>query len=407
MNDMVNSLSSRRARAHFDWPLLAAVYLLSLFGVLCIAVAMFDPDKGMDLSWYDNILSSRSGQMQCVWLLISPLVLGGIMMFPMEMYRARLNLIYLGVLGLLTVTMVLATTVNGIKSWLNTGFGRAIQPCEFAKLSVMLALAKELSSTEKPMANFREFVRICLIVGVPAMIVLLQGETGSVIVIGAMFLIMLFFSGVDIRIVLGIVAVLLIGIAFIVVYALVSNSDDYRILRLLAFTDPEKYSSSGGYQLLQAQKAIGAGELTGVGIFQLGSMATLQFVPESSTDFIFSVIGESFGFVGSMIVLGLYMFIILRLLVLARYTADKFGKLVIIGVMGMLFFHVFENIAMNTGLMPITGIPLPFISYGGSNYITNMAGIALVLNVTNNRSSAAGSYLQLPQYKKTGILRGL
>lgn len=399
--------SSRRSRAHMDIPLLVAVYALSLFGLICIAIAMFVPDSSTDTSWLGYILSSRSGQMQLVWILISPIPLFILLNVPLELIRARLSFFYYAVLILLFITMVLATAVNGIKSWLNTGLGRAVQPCEFAKLTVMLALAKELSASEKPVATFRDFLRICYLVGVPTLIVLLQGETGSVIVIGAMFIIMLFFSGADIRLVLGIVAVLLMGIAFIVVYALVSNSDDYRILRLLAFTDPEKYSSSGGYQLLQAQKAIGAGQLTGVGMFQLDSMATLNFVPESSTDFIFSVIGESFGFIGSMCVLGVYLFIVLRMLFLARYTADKFGRLIIIGVMGMLLFHIFENIAMNTGLMPITGIPLPFISYGGSNYLTNIAGVTLVLNVTKNRTDHVSRYLQLPPERRSGIFSGI
>ncbi len=399
--------SSRRSRAHLDVPLLVAVYALSFFGLMCIAIAMFVPDSSSDTSWLGYILSSRSGQMQLVWILISPIALGILLNVPIELIRARLNFIYYAVLILLFITMVLATAVNGIKSWLNTGLGRAVQPCEFAKLTVMLALAKELSASEKPVATFRDFLRICYLVGFPTLIVLLQGETGSVIVIGAMFLIMLFFSGADIRLVLGIIAVLLVGIAFIVVYALVSNSDDYRLLRLLAFTDPEKYSSSGGYQLLQAQKAIGAGQLTGVGMFQLDSMATLNFVPESSTDFIFSVIGESFGFIGSLCVLGVYLFIVLRMLFLARYTADKFGRLIIFGVMGMLLFHIFENIAMNTGLMPITGIPLPFISYGGSNYLTNIAGVTLVLNVTKHRTDNVSRYLQLPPERRSGILGGM
>lgn len=399
--------SSRRSRAHMDIPLLVAVYVLSLFGLACIAIAMFVPDSSSDTSWLGYILSSRSGQMQLVWILISPIAVGILLSVPIELIRARLSFIYYAVLILLFITMVLATAVNGIKSWLNTGLGRAVQPCEFAKLTVMLALAKELSASEKPVATFRDFLRICYFVGTPTLIVLLQGETGSVIVIGAMFLIMLFFSGADIRLVLGIIAVLLVGIAFIVVYALVSNSDDYRILRLLAFTDPEKYSSSGGYQLLQAQKAIGSGRLTGVGMFRLDSMATLNFVPESSTDFIFSVIGESFGFIGSLCVLGVYLFVVLRMLFLARYTADKFGRLVIIGVMGMLLFHIFENIAMNTGLMPITGIPLPFISYGGSNYLTNIAGVALVLNVTKSRTDNVSRYLQFPPERRSGIFSGI
>ena len=147
-----------------------------------------------------------------------------------------------------------------------------------------------------------------------------------------------------------------------------------------------KYACLPG--LTQSKIAIGSGGLYGIGPFVDGSYAQLDYVPADWTDFIFSSIGEAFGFVGCMIILVVYLLIILRMLYLARFTQDKFGALVITGVMGMLLFHVFENIGMTTGLMPITGIPLPFLSYGGSNMVTNMGGVALVLNVTKNRSLA-------------------
>jgi len=236
-------------------------------------------------------------------------------------------------------------------------------------------------------------------VGVPALVILAQGETGTVIVIAFMFITMIYFGGVDMKVLLGILAVAAIGIGIIVAYGLMAEDLDYRIERLLAFLDPEKYSQSGGYQIIKSQTAIGSGQMTGIGTFVPGSFTTLQYVPESSTDSIFSVVGESFGFVGCVAVLLVYMFIIFRMLYLARFTYDKFGQLVIIGVMAMLFFHVFQNIAMGLGLMPITGIPLPFLSYGGSNFVTNIAGIALVLNMTKGRSAASMITMPLPKMR--------
>ena len=132
--------------------------------------------------------------------------------------------------------------------------------------------------------------------------------------------------------------------------------------------------------------AIGSGGATGIGMFVDGSMSQLNYVPADWTDFIYATIGEAWGFAGCLTVLVMYILILLRMLYLAWFTRDKFGRLVICGVIGMLLFHVFENIAMTLGLMPITGIPLPFLSYGGSNMVTNMGGIGLVLNVTRNRS---------------------
>ena len=390
----------RSAEAHFDWPLLVAVYALSIFGILCISMATYDLDVSDGAPLLNKILNSRSSMWQSIFFMVSPVIIGVIMAIPTEIFRARVRLIYFSVLALLMITLVAGQVSNGLKGWLKSNIlGRSIQPCEFAKLSIMLLLARHLSRSEKPMGKFRDFMKVCLIVGVPSLVVLAQGETGSVIVIAFMFLVMIYFAGVDIRIILGILAVGAIGIGVIVAYGLMAEDTDYRILRLLAFLDPQKYEQSGGYQILKSQTAIGAGGLYGVGTFVQGSNTTLGFVPESSTDAIFSVVGESFGFVGCAAVLGAYLFIVLRMLYLARFTNDRFGRLVIIGVMAMLFFHVFQNIAMSIGYMPITGIPLPFLSYGGSNFVTNITGVALVLNITRSRSAASVLTMPMPKFR--------
>ncbi len=399
--------SKRRTRAHFDWALVVVVYILAIFGVYMISSATFDPDLGTDATLLSKVLNSRSSMWQSIFVLASPIVLLVVASVPLDLFRSYTRLIYIAVVALLVITLITTTLVNGIRAWLNTGLGRSIQPAEFAKISVMMALARTLSKSEKPVGSFREFVKIAMIVGVPALIVLAQGETGSVIVILVMFVLMLYFSGADIRIVLGIVAAGALAIAAVIGYALISDSSDYRILRLLAFTDPTKYQSSGGYQLLNSQKAIGSGQVTGLGAFTLGTVTQLGGVPENSTDFILSSIGEAFGFVGVSAVIGLYLFLVLRMLYLARYTQDQYGKLLIIGVMSMLFFHVFENISMCLGLMPITGIPLPFLSYGGSNFMTNIIGIALVINVTRSRTGSSGMYNAGGYTESEGVKRFL
>ena len=380
---------SRRSREHFDWPLLLVTYGLALFGIVCIAVATFDPDNGTDLSLLNYVVNSSSASWQSIFCLASPVVVAVVMAIPMEIYRARARLIYYSVVALLLVTLAAATAVSGINAWLTVGWGRTIQPCEFAKLAILIMLARTLSAKEKPMGTLKDFVRTCVILGIPALVTLLQGETGTVIVMVVMFMAMIYFAGVDLRIILGFVlaGVLLIGAVF--GYAIISNSTDYRITRILSFLDPSKYSSSGGYQILKSQMAIGSGGLNGIGTFIVGSVSQLDYVPEDHTDFIFSVIGEAFGFKGCCLVLAAYLFMLLRMLYLARFTTDKFGQLIITGVMAMFFLHVFENIAMTVGLMPITGIPLPFLSYCGSNFMTNIASIALVLNVTRSRNVAS------------------
>ena len=387
--------------------MIIVIYFMAVFGIYMISSATFDPDLGTDATILSKVLNSRSSMWQSIFVLVSPIVLLVVSSVPIDLFRSQTRLIYLAVLFLLIVTLATATLVNNIKAWLNTGLGRSIQPAEFAKVSVMMMLARELSKEEKPVASFREFFRISLIVGIPAMIVLLQGETGSVIVIAVMFVMMLFLSGVDIRIVLGIVAVGALGIAAVIGYALITDSTDYRILRLLAFTDPTKYQSSGGYQLLNSQKAIGSGQISGLGAFTLGTVTQLGGVPENSTDFILASIGEAYGFIGISGVMAGYLIIILGMLYLAVFTRDRYGKLLIVGVMSMLFFHVFENISMCLGLMPITGIPLPFLSYGGSNFMTNIIGVALVINVTRSRTGSSGMYNAGGYAESEGVKRFL
>lgn len=389
--------TSKRSQSRFDWPLLVGVYVLAILGILCICMATYDIDVSDGQPLLNKILNSRSSMWQSIFFLISPVIILVVMAIPTEFIRARVNLAYYIVLGLLMITLVAGQVSNNLRGWLDTGMGRSLQPCEFAKLSVLLLLAKQLSLKEQPIKNIRDFLKVCLIMGIPAVVVLAQGETGTVIVIMFMFFAMLFFGGVDWRLLLGMLCVVALGIGLVVAYALMSETTDYRILRLLAFMDPQKYADSGGYQIIKSRNAIGSGQMNGIGTFLPGSWTTLGYVPEASTDSVFSVVGESFGFVGCMAVLAIYFFLVMRMLYLARFTNDKFGRLVIVGVMSMLFFHVFQNIAMGIGYMPITGIPLPFLSYGGSNFMTNIAAVALVLNITKGRTASSVITIQLPK----------
>ncbi len=393
-------ISHKRTRARFEWQLLAISYALAVFGVINIAIASFDPDKGTNLSILNYVVNSTSASWQSIFMLASLVVVFIVIAIPMDFYKARARLFYWAVLILLLVTLAAATAVSGINAWLKVGWGRTIQPCEFAKLSILLMLARELSESEKPMGTVREFIRISMLFGVPALVTLAQGETGTVIVMGFMFMVMIYFSGVDIRIFLFLVFAVLLAVGAFFGYALLSQSTDYRVLRILSFLDPQKYYNSAGYQILYSQMAIGSGQLRGIGMFVVGSISQLDFVPEDHTDFIFSSLGEAFGFIGCTMVVIAYLYMLLRMLYLARYTQDRYGQLIIVGVMAMFFLHFFENIAMCVGLMPITGIPLPFISYGGSNFMTNIIAVSLVVNVVKSRTNATRVIFQEPLRKR-------
>lgn len=376
---------SRQTRAHLDWPLIFMVYAMCLFGIVAICVASYTTSSTSDTSLLNHIVESSYTMKQCLFLLVSFLVIGVVTVLPFDLLRRYTGTIYVATLALL----IIVTAVNratGVKAWLDVIWGYTIQPSEFAKLAMILALAKRLSLSDKPMATLPEKVRVFALVGIPSLVILIQGETGSMMVIVFLFAVMMFFSNVDWKflLLLALAAILLILAVYGVMVA--TGSDDYRLARIAAFINPDMYSSSDAYQMRQSQKAIGSGGFSGNGMFVDNAISTLNYVPADWTDFIFSTIGETWGFIGCAGVLLMYVLILLRMVYLAWYTRDKFGRLVICGVIGMLLFHVLENIAMTMGLMPITGIPLPFLSYGGSNMVTNMGGIGLVLNVTRNRS---------------------
>ncbi len=388
----MNSFEDKRSRPHFDFLLLAAMYLLMIMGVLAIAVATYDPNVSSDLPLLNRILASNTGSWQAVFVVASPAVVWFIVSVPYEHFKTFAPLYYAGIVVFLLVVLVTSSAIREVKAWFQLSLGRMLQPSEFAKLTLILMLAKELSLSEKPMSNFRSAARIGVFAIVPAGITFFQGETGSVLVLVGVTFLMLYFGGVDWKWIMAIGMTAILGIAGIFAYGIIGGATDYRLLRILSFLDPYAYDLDAGYQSLRSQQAIGAGGTAGLGMFIPGSMSQLNFVPEDWTDFIFATIGEAVGFIGCAVILLLFLFLILRMLYLSRFTYDKFGRLVIIGVMSMLFLHVFQNIAMTVGLMPITGIPLPFLSYGGSNLLTNIIGISLVLNVTRNRTAAMPAY---------------
>jgi rod shape determining protein RodA len=291
---------------------------------------------------------------------------------------------------------LVGSTAEGVKAWISILWDYTLQPSEFVKLACIIVAAKHLETNEDPLGTMNGALRLALLMGVPWVLTLAQGEMGSVLVMIFVFGVMLFFGGIRLRIMGGIIAAGVIAIAILYGVTMASGADNYRLVRILSFVDPSLVDKSASYQVNNAKIAIGSGGASGLGLFVQGSSSQLDYVPADWTDFIFATIGEAFGFTGSLILLLVYLLLILRMLYLAHYTTDRFGQMVIIGVMAMMLFHIFENVGMNAGLTPVTGIPLPFISYGGSNLVTNMAGIGLVLNVTKNRS-ITGSARLTPQ----------
>lgn len=389
---------SRRSRAHFDLPLVLLVFGLAAFGVLCVSIATFSTSSEAEDTLLNYIVSSYYGMRQALFLLVSPLVVGFVTYLPLDFFRRRTILFYYLACGLLLVA--LGGSATGVKAWIDILWDYTLQPSEFVKLACILVTARYLETNDDPLGSVRSWLRLGLLMGIPWTLTMLQKEMGSVLVMIFCFGVMMYFGGIRMRVLFGTLGVAIVLIALLLGILMASGTNNYRIERILSFINPAQVDSDATYQVTNSKIAIGSGGWSGKGLFVQGSFSQLNYVPEDWTDFIFSTIGEAFGFVGCASVILVYLLIILRMLYLARYTLDRFGQMVIIGVMAMLLFHVLENVAMTTGLMPITGIPLPFLSYGGSNLLTNMAGIGLVLNVVKNRSAIYRPAPQMRSYTK-------
>ena len=366
-------------------PLALLVFGLAAFGVLCVSVATFSTSSAPEDTLLNYIVASYYGMRQAIFLIIAPVVVGVITYFPYEFIRRRATLFYFIACGLLAITLI-TNRAQGVKAWTDLIWGYTIQPSEFVKLACIIVVAKYLETETNPLSTLNSWMRLAILMGFPWMLTLAQGEMGSVLVMIFIFGIMMYFGGASLKVLGGTIAVGVIAIALLYAYMVATGSDSYRLERIISFVNPALVDESASYQQTNSKIAIGSGGLWGRGTFVEGAFSQLDYVPEDWTDFIFATIGEAFGFIGSGLVILTYLLIILRMLYLARYTLDRFGQMIIIGVMSMLLFHVFENVGMTVGLLPITGIPLPFLSYGGSNLVTNMAGIGLVLNAVKNRS---------------------
>ena len=259
----ITSTEDRRTRAHLDIPLLIITYALAVFGVYCIAIATFNPDKGTDLSVLNYILNSSSASWQAIFCLVSPIVLGFLVAIPYELLRIQGRLVYYGIVGLLILALF-SQAISGVTAWIPIGKGRTIQPAEFIKIGIILMMARSLSNTDKPFGTMRNAAYNLGIFLLPAGLTLLQGELGSVLVMCVIFYVMLYFADTETWVLITILVLAVVGIGAILGYMMVSGSESYRLKRILSFLDPQAYYNSAGYQILNSQLAIGSGGKTGI-----------------------------------------------------------------------------------------------------------------------------------------------
>ena len=353
----------------------AAVLLLLLLGVILVYAATRD--------WFasNNLDPQYYLKRQLVNFIIGIALAYGTTLIDYRLLRAYTPIVWgVGVLGLIAVLVPgLGSTVNGARSWIAFPGGFQIQPAELAKISIIvgmaLILAERVAGEDEP--TDRQVMQALGVAAVPILLIVLQPDLGTVLIIAACIITMIAVSGARLRWVIGLLVVGITGAYLAVASGEVSQ---YQLNRLRSFVDPSADPQASGYQLRQARITIGSGGFFGKGLFD-GPQTNGRFVPEQHTDFIFTVAGEEIGFLGAGLILVLYSIILMRAFSIARRTNDLFGRMVCVGVIAWFSFQIFENIGMTMGLMPMTGVPLPFLSYGGSSMFANMIGVGLLQNV--------------------------
>lgn len=368
---------SRRTLKVIDKPFILALVALILFGMVILTSASGGINSDAPFYYVQKQLISMGIGIGLI------LVMLNVDYSQINRYN---NLIYVATNILLIVVLVLGTEMRGSQGWISIG-GFNLQVAEFAKIMIILCFADYLSKRQGMLHTLREIMPCFIYIGLPFLLVMAQPDLGTALAFIAITLGMMYVAGANPRILLWIIfgglALVVLAMFLHIQFGMWLPLEDYQIKRLTVFLDPYNDGKGGrgaGWNIIQSLVAVGSGGLFGKGLFQ-GTQAQLNFLPEHHTDFIFAVVGEEFGFIGAGLLLLLFAVILLRAIYIAYNAKDFFSTLVAIGIISMWLFHIFENIGMSIGLMPITGVPLPFISYGGSFMLANMLAVGLLIDI--------------------------
>lgn len=353
----------KRLVEHLDGPLLTITLVIVAFGIATIYSATYYASNRA----FSQLLNLGVG-LTAMWLVAQ--------LPPQKLMRFAVPLYVIGVI-LLVLVFVFGVKVNGARRWLPIGITR-IQPSEILKIATPLMLAWYFHKHEA-ILRLRHYAIAGILLLVPFALIAKQPDLGTALLVGAAGFYVIFFAGLPWKVIVGMLAAAAGAAPFIW-----SVLHDYQRKRILTLIDPTTDPLGAGYHIIQSKIAIGSGQLFGKGLFN-GTQSQLNFLPENHTDFIFAVIGEELGFVGSVAILLLYLLLLYRGVQTAKQARDKFGTLLAAGITSMLAFHVLVNVGMTIGIMPVTGIPLPFMSYGVSALTTNLVSIGILLNIQSRR----------------------
>ena len=357
-------------------PIIPIITVILVFiGFVVITSATYDVSNS---PWTNPFLIR-----QIIAFILGTIALVVILFFDYRSLQNYSEIIYISNILLLISVLLFGDTAQGGQRWLTLG-PIVFQPSEIAKLAVIITLADLLSSKKYNLDSFFGLLIPSLYVLLPTALIFMQNDLGTSLVVVAIFLGMIYTAGANSKIFFGSIgAVLATAVSWITLHVKFGVSiplQTYQLNRILVLVNPDLDPLGFGYNVNQSKIAIGSGGLFGQGLFS-GTQSNLNFLPEKHTDFIFSVLAEEFGFVGSAVVLLLYFILIWQAIKIMAEAKESFGSLLVVGIVSMFAFHIFENIGMTLGIMPVTGITLPFLSYGGSSLITNLLAVGLILNV--------------------------
>jgi len=368
----------KRLLKNLDWSLIVIYVLLSIIGLFAVAATTAS----------DGVYFTSSVKRQIMWIILSYVVVAIVLFIDYRIFSQTGYLLLVLAAIILIAVLLFGPVINGSRRWIFIG-QFSIQPSELAKIFFVLGFAKFLVSKRDNVNNISTLILSILIAAIPITLIYLQPDLGTSLVLVFMLISMLFVANIAWKyIITAIVAS--VGATPIIWLML----KDYQKNRILTFFNPELDPLGAAYNVIQSRIAIGSGNwsflsdsnifdfsLSGKGIFASDSMTSLKFIPAQYTDFIFSAIGEGFGFLGAGLVIVLIFLLIYRSIKIALKAKDLYGAYVVIGLASMFLFHTWVNIGMTMGLMPVTGLPLPFISLGGSSFLVNSIALAIILNI--------------------------
>ena len=360
---------SKRLLRRTDLTLIAAAAAIVIMSLIIIGSATHVNTPSEERYWFV--------QRQGISIIVDIALAIFLMNFDYKILQRYGNHFYVFNLILLILVMLIGQTALGAQRWIALG-PISIQPSEFSKLIMIIALAALMEKRGR-IRSLSDLTPVAGYVLVPFLLVLKQPDLGTSLVFLAIFFGMVFVAGIRLRILFGI-----FGLGLAAMPVLWHFLKDYQKMRIMVFMDPNVDPLGAGYHIIQSKIAIGSGLLFGKGLFG-GTQSQLNFLPENHTDFIFSVVGEELGFIGCAVLLLLYLIVLWRGIKIAQDASDTFGRLLAVGITSMIAFHVLVNVGMTMGIMPVTGIPLPLMSYGVSSLTTNIMAIAILLNIQLRR----------------------